>query len=63
MSKPETKTKLNELEKENRKSRLEEKLLQNYYGNLEEILDPLSKSLFAKLYKQTELGENTTSFT
>ena len=44
MTKLETLTELNNLEKQNRKHRLEDKLKQpEYYGELEELFDPLKK--------------------
>ena len=40
--------KLNNLEKQNRKNRLEEKLKQQeYYGDIEDLFDPLNKTLNA----------------
>ena len=37
---------LNSLEKQNRRNRLEDKLIQQeYYGELEELFDPLTKTL------------------
>ena len=48
---------LNKLEKENRKNRLEDKLKQEYYGDIEELFDPLSKTLNAKNEQNLALGE------
>ena len=46
MTKLETLIKLNNLEKQNRRNRLEEKLRQQeYYGYMEDLLDPLTKTL------------------
>ena len=46
MTKLETLIKLNNLEKQNRKSRLEDKLKQQeYYGEIEELFHPLTKTL------------------
>ena len=46
MTKLETLIKLNNLEKQNRKNRLEDKLKQqDYYGETEELFDPLSKTI------------------
>ena len=46
MTKLETLIKLNNLEKRNRKNRLEDKLKQQeYYGEIEELFDPLTKTL------------------
>ena len=47
MTKRETLIKLNDLEKQNRRNRLEDKLKQQeYYGEIEELFDPLNKTLF-----------------
>ena len=40
MTKLETLIKLNNLEKQNRRNRLEEKLRQEYYGDMEDLFDP-----------------------
>ena len=46
MTKLETLIKLNNLEKQNRKNRLEDKLKQQeYYGEIEELFDPLTKTI------------------
>ena len=48
MTKLETLIELNNLEKQNRKNRLEDKLKQQeYYGEIEELFDPLTKTLNA----------------
>ena len=48
MTKLETLIELNYLEKQNRKNRLEDKLKQQeYYGEIEELFDPLTKTLNA----------------
>ena len=45
MTKPDKLIKLNKLEKENRKNRLEEKLKQQeYYGDIEDLFDHLTKT-------------------
>ena len=46
MTKLETLIELNNLEKQNRKNRLEDKLKQQeYYGEIEELFDPLTKTI------------------
>ena len=46
MNELETLIKLNNLEKQNRKNRLEEKLRQQeHYGDMEDLFDPLIKTL------------------
>ena len=46
MTKLETLIENNYLEKQNRKNRLEDKLKQQeYYGEIEELVDPLTKTL------------------
>ena len=46
MTKLETLIKLNNLEKQNRRNRLEDKLKQQeYYGEIEELFDPLTKTI------------------
>ena len=46
MTKIQTLIKLNNLEKQNRKNRLEDKLKQQeYYAEIEELFDPLTKTL------------------
>ena len=48
MTKLETLIEFNNLEKQNRKNRLEDKLKQQeYYGGIEELFDPLTKTLNA----------------
>ena len=49
MGKLETLIELNRLEKENRRNRLEEKLGKHeYYGEIEELVDPLFKNINSK---------------
>ena len=51
---------LNYLEKLNRKNRLEDKLRQQeYYGEIEELIDPLTKTLNANTERNLALGEQT----
>ena len=51
---------LNYLEKLNRKNRLEDKLKQQeYYGEIEELFDPLTKTLNANTERNLALGEQT----
>ena len=51
---------LNYLEKLNRKNRLEDKLKQQeYYGEIEELFDPLTKTLNANTEPNLALGEQT----
>ena len=46
MTKLETLIKINKIEKQNRRNRLEEKLgQQDYYGDMEDLIDPLIKTL------------------
>ena len=48
---------LNNLEKQNRRNRLEDKLKQQkYYGEIEELFDPLTKTLNAN--NETWLAHN-----
>ena len=57
MSKLETLIELNNLEKQNRRKRLEDKLKQQeYYGEIEELFDPLTKTLNAD--NETWLAHN-----
>ena len=49
---------LNYLEKLNRKNRLEDKLKQQeYYGEIEELFDPLTKTINANTERNLALGE------
>ena len=51
---------LNYLEQQNRKNRLENKLKkQEYYGEIEELLDPLTKTLNANKEHNLALSEQT----
>ena len=51
---------LNYLEKLNRKNRLEDKLKQQeYYGEIEELFDPVTKTLNANTERTLALGEQT----
>ena len=51
---------LNYLEKLNRKHRLEDILKQQeYYGEIEELFDPLTKTLNANTERNLALGEQT----
>ena len=51
---------LNNLEKQNRKNRLEDKLKQQeYYGEIEELFDPLTKTLNANIEHNLPLSEQT----
>ena len=60
MTKIETLIKLNNLEKPNRKNRLEDKLKQQeYYGEIEELFDPLTKTLNANKKHNISLSEQT----
>ena len=57
MTKLETLIKINNLEKQNRRNRLEDKLKQQeYYGELKELFDPLTKTLNAN--SETWLAHN-----
>ena len=60
MTKLETLIELNNLEKQNRKNRLEDKLKQQeYYGEIEELFDPLTKTLYAHVEHNLPLNEQT----
>ena len=60
MTKLETLIELNYLEKLNRKNRLEDKLKQQeYYGEIEELFDPLTKTLNANNEQNLALSEQT----
>ena len=51
---------LNNLEKQNRRNRLEDKLKQKeYYGEKEELCDPLTKFLNENTERNLALGEQT----
>ena len=51
---------LNYLEKQNRKNRLEDKLKQqDYYGEIEELFDPLTKTLYTNSEHNLALSEQT----
>ena len=51
---------LNNLEKQNRKNRLEDKLKQQeYYGEIEELFDTLTKTLNANTERDLALSEQT----
>ena len=60
MTKLETLIKLNNLKKQNRRNRLEDKLKQQEYtGEIEELLDPLTKTLNASNEHNLALSEQT----
>ena len=60
MTKLETLIELNYLEKQHRKNRLEDKLKQQeYYGEIEELFDPLTKTLNANSEQNLALSEQT----
>ena len=60
MTKLETLIELNYLEKQNRRNRLEDKLKQQeYYGEIEELFDPLTKTLNANNEQNLALSEQT----
>ena len=60
MGKLETLLELNRFEKENRRNRLEEKLRnQEYYGEIEELVDPLFKNINANSEQNLALGKGT----
>ena len=60
MTKLETLIELNYLEKQNRKNRLDDKLKQQeYYGEIEELFDPLTKTLNANNEQNLTLSEQT----
>ena len=55
MTKLETLIELNNPEKQNRKNRLEDKLKQQeYYGEIEEIFDPLTKTISETAWVATD---------
>ena len=60
MTKLETLIELNNLEKQNRRSRLDDNLKQQeYYGEIEELFDPLTKTLNANSEHNLALSEQT----
>ena len=59
MTKLETLIELNNLEKPNRKNRLEDKLKQEYYCKTEELFDPLTKTLNKNSEHNLALSEQT----
>ena len=60
MTKLETLIELKNLEKQNRRNRLEDKLKQQeYYGEIEELFDPLTKTLKANNENNLALSEQT----
>ena len=60
MTKLETLIKLNNPEKQNRRNRLEDKLKQQeYYGEIKEFFDPLTKTLNANNEHNLALSEQT----
>ena len=60
MTKLETLMELNILEKQNRRNRLEDKLKQQeYYGEIEELFDALTKTLCANSEHNLALSEQT----
>ena len=60
MTKLDKLTELNNLEKQNRRNRLEDKLKQpEYYGDIEELFDPLTKTLNANNEQNLALSEQT----
>ena len=53
---------LNSLEKQNRRNRLEDKLKQQkYYADIEELFDPLTKTLTTNTERNLALGGQTLS--
>ena len=51
---------LHSLEKQNRRNRLEDKLKQqDYYGEIEELFDPLTKTISENNERNLALGEQT----
>ena len=50
---------LNCLEKLNRKNRLKDKLKQENYGEIEELFDPSTNTLYANTERNLALGEQT----
>ena len=62
MTKLETLIELYNLEKQNRRNRLEDKLKQQeYYGEIEELFDPLTKTLIANNEENLAWSERTLS--
>ena len=60
MTKLETLIELNNLEKQNRRNRLEDELKQQeHYGEIEELFDPLTKTLNADSENNLALSEQT----
>ena len=60
MTKLETLIKLNNLKKQNRRNRLEDKLKQQeYYGEIKELFDPLTKTLNENNEHNLALSEQT----
>ena len=60
MTKLETLIELNNLEKQNRRNRLEDKLKQQeYYGEIEELFDPLTKTQNANNEHNLALSKQT----
>ena len=60
MTKLETLIELNNLEKQNGKNRLEDKIKQQeYYGEIEELFDPLTKTLNVNSEHNLALREQT----
>ena len=60
MTKLETLIKLNNLEKQKKRIRLEDKLKQQeYYGEIEQLFDPLTKTLNANNEENLALNEQT----
>ena len=60
MTKLETLINLGNLEKQNRRNRLEDKLKQQeYYGEIEELFDPLTKIINANIEHNLALSEQT----
>ena len=60
MTKLETLIELNNIEKQNRRNRLEDNLKQQeYYGEIEQLFDPLTKTLNANSEHNLALSEQT----
>ena len=59
MTKLETLIKLNNLEKQNRRNRLDKLKQQEYYGEIEELFDPLTKTLNTQNEHNLALSEQT----
>ena len=60
MTKLEKLIELNNLEKQNRRNRLDDKLKhQEFYGEIEELFDPLTKTLNANNEQNLTLSEQT----